>query len=626
LKKGLLFCLLGFLLIFSLLSACTTSTTTPPTNTSSTNPHTSTTSLSTVVTSPSVQTNWWDKFGKPQYGGTIILAGGDNSANRMDPYDFIGGGNQLWLDNMFNYKWDLDRSTYAFNTDFVPVEYVKGNLVDTWEQTDPSTITIHLKQGIKWQNKAPVNGRELTANDVAFSYDRIFGLGNGYTQPSTWWGMVSGYFASVTATDKYTVVFKFNSSSALNFFQLTQMPGFNQIVAPEWVALGGPPPSSTSSTAAGGPPGGGPPGGGPPGPPGGGQAPSGPLNDWHLVVGTGPWMLTDFSSGSATTFTRNPNYFGHDERYPQNQLPYADQLKMLVIVDTPTALAALRTGKVDMVTSVSWVQGQSLSKTNPDLLQVSQPTSGVSLVFKNDNAPFTDIRIRQALQMAVDRKTIAQTVYGGTVNGVPSGSISPLFKDYSIPYDQWTADLQKAYSYDPTAAKQLLADAGFPNGLKTDIIASSSADLQLLQAIQAEFKDINVDMEIKMMDQASFMSFGLAGKHDAMSYQNMEVGSTSPPWVSLEYTSSLFPNFAFTKDAVYDKMCKDIESAPDLATVKDLCKKADMYNLTHYWEVRLFPTVTFTITQPRLKGYSGEISIGNTGYYARWWIDQSMNK
>jgi len=75
----------------------------------------------------------------------------------------------------------------------------------------------------------------------------------------------------------------------------------------------------------------------------------GDVNDWHHAIGTGPFILKDFVSGSAATLVSNPNYWGYDERYPQNKLPYIDTLKVLIIPDQATALAALRTGKVDVI-------------------------------------------------------------------------------------------------------------------------------------------------------------------------------------------------------------------------------------------------------------------------------------
>ena len=70
---------------------------------------------------------------------------------------------------------------------------------------------------------------------------------------------------------------------------------------------------------------------------------------------------------------KNPNYWGYDERYPKNQLPYIDTLKILIIPDDATALAGLRTGKIDAMCNTSIQDAQAMQKTNPEILQVAVP-------------------------------------------------------------------------------------------------------------------------------------------------------------------------------------------------------------------------------------------------------------
>lgn len=83
--------------------------------------------------------------------------------------------------------------------------------MQSWEFTFPGTFVLHLRQGIHWQNIAPANGREFTADDVVFHFDRMCGLGDGYTKFAPYWSTVSWLQAltSVTAPDKYTVVMQF---------------------------------------------------------------------------------------------------------------------------------------------------------------------------------------------------------------------------------------------------------------------------------------------------------------------------------------------------------------------------------------------------------------------------------
>ena len=128
---------------------------------------------------------WWDKLGQPQYGGIITIRYMNDIAN-FDPYfsRLITTIQSAYMEKLFAYDWTLDPSVYGYPGQFCPNQYVRGFLATSWEFTDPSTIVIHLRQGVHWQNIAPVNGREFVASDVAFHYNRLCGLGDGYTKPT----------------------------------------------------------------------------------------------------------------------------------------------------------------------------------------------------------------------------------------------------------------------------------------------------------------------------------------------------------------------------------------------------------------------------------------------------------
>ena len=90
-----------------------------------------------------------------------------------------------------------------------PIDVVKPHLAESYETPDPLTIIFKIREGIHWQNKPPMNGRELTADDIVVNFHRITGLGSGFTEPSPHAVNVSGIkFESIAAPDKYTVVFK----------------------------------------------------------------------------------------------------------------------------------------------------------------------------------------------------------------------------------------------------------------------------------------------------------------------------------------------------------------------------------------------------------------------------------
>ena len=321
----------------------------------------------------------------------------------------------------------------------------------------------------------------MTATDVVYHYGRLYGIGAGFTKPSPY--VASTTMTSVASTDKYTVVFKFNvANAAQNLITIQGVSSTQCIEASDVVNQWG------------------------------------DANDWHHAIGTGPFILTDVVSSGSATMVKNPAYWGYDERYPQNKLPYADSLKILVIPDNATALAAVRTGKIDLIDSVTSATALLVQKSNPAILQVPVPANSATTIDpRNDMAPYKDIRVREALQMAIDLPGLAANYYNNLVSPSPSSLTSIYQNGGGFPYSAWPQDLKDTYTYNPTAAKKLLADAGFPSGFKTDIVVDSAADQDLLQAIKSYFLAIGVDMEIRPMDTSSWASFVMTNhKQDAL--------------------------------------------------------------------------------------------------------------
>ncbi len=140
-----------------------------------------------------------------------------------------------------------------------------------------------------------MNGRELTADDIEYNFQRILGLGD-FTEAGHGADLNPGYFnvESIEATDKYTVVFKMKSITLGALKEILIIGRHSYIMAPEVVEQ------------------------------------YGDVTDWRNVVGTGPYELTDWVEGSSFTLTKNPDYWGFDEKYPENRLPYIDELRGLI--------------------------------------------------------------------------------------------------------------------------------------------------------------------------------------------------------------------------------------------------------------------------------------------------------
>ena len=441
-----------------------------------------------------------------------------------------------------------------------------------------------------------------------FHYDRLFGLGGGFTTRDPFMTYAGwNYLVSVNATDKYTATFKWSVGNP-EFITETmdaQSAGSPCIEAPEVVQQ------------------------------------YGNLNDWHHAVGTGPFILQDFVTGGSTTLVKNPNYWGYDERYPKNQLPYLDKIIILDIPDDATALAGLRTAKIDILDSIQATNANQLMKTTPQLTKISiMPLGALSVAMRVDKSPFTDIRVRTALQKAIDLPTIAATYYGGDCSPNPSTlSWSGMGAGWGLPYDQWPQDVKDSYAYNPTQAKQLLAAAGYPNGFNTDLVADVASDMNLVQIVKSYFAAIGVNMSITTMDSAAWSSYVQTQHlHDALACRN--AGQLANQYEPIRQLNNFRPGYAtdginMVNDPTYTDFFTNAMAATNETDVKKIVAQANLYVAQQHWVISLLQPNIYALYWPWLKGYNGQyesISGSNLGpqllgfYGARFWINQNTKK
>jgi ABC-type transport system substrate-binding protein len=286
-----------------------------------------------------------------------------------------------------------------------------------------------------------------------------------------------------------------------------------------------------------------------------------------------------------------------------------------------------------MITGISWEQAEQLLKTNPKLQSFIYQGVAMGLKPRVDVEPLSDIRVRKAINMAIDRELIAETIYGGYVEGKPVGEFGPQLRPYYTPFEEWPEDLQEEYTYNPEKAKQLLAEAGYPNGFKTSCVVSGSASDECL-AFKDMLLKIGIDMEIQILDDAAFFSYvNFYHKHDQMSWYRVASYDCDPDPVVRQPTTGYFQNSWMLSDPVYDDMAffsridKEGNSRP-LDEIVRITKECNMYILGHHWVVPSVPSLSFYLWQSWFKGYSGEVpsAFWSGNLYARLWIDKESKE
>ena len=295
---------------------------------------------------------------------------------------------------------------------------VEGDLAESWSQPNETTYLFKLRKGVRFHAKAPVNGREVTAEDVVYSIDRfrtVKGNANAYMLSSV---------DKVEAPDKHTVKITLKEPYVWLLDMLANSHAV-PIIAKECVEK------------------------------------FGDLKRHEATVGTGPWMLDSYRPNVGFTFVRNPNYF-------LAGLPHIDRVEVFVDEDNASRMAAFLAGKYDLgwefmgiINRVDWVQIRDVLKTKRPQLQTVEFTTPVvsHISMRTDKAPYSDVRVRRAMSMAIDRKAIIDALYEGV--GTINPAVPTALRDWSIPMDQLGEGLAN-YKYDPAAAKKLLAEAGCP--------------------------------------------------------------------------------------------------------------------------------------------------------------------
>jgi peptide/nickel transport system substrate-binding protein len=356
-----------------------------------------------------------------------------------------------------------------------PMTYpVEPDLAESWTQSNDTTYIFKLKKGVRWHNKPPVNGRELTADDIKYTYERFLTITGNPNKP------VLEYVDKIEAVDKYTVKFTLKEPNAWFIDLLASTSTW--IIAKECVEK------------------------------------FGDLKKVESVVGTGPWMLDRWEPNVKLVYSRNPNYY-----FPG--LPYTDGVELLVDKDPASRLAKWLGGQTDFGPeyqhAVRWLDAPVARQRKPGLQTAEYTwfTSGLT-GFKLANPPFNDLRVRRALSRASNLAEVFESLAFSQGHWTPNPAVPAAFAEWSIPIDQLNPEGRKLYEHSTAEAKRLLAEAGHPNGFKTTVEAPTvvyGPDFDDgVQLTIKNWKAAGIDADLKQREYGAFISSTIFGKFDNM--------------------------------------------------------------------------------------------------------------
>ena len=532
----------------------------------------------------------------PEYGGTFTFPLKEEPAS-TDSFGAVTIVSHV-LELVSIADWAIPRDEFDFNVLVAPAN-TTGALAESWSQPDPLTIILNIRQGVRWHDKAPMNGRALTAADIEFNYHRMMGLGSGFTERLYGSDLLAGVeVESVTATDSSTVEFKLARPSVSVLAKIIQGP-INLIYPPEVIRA------------------------------------EGDGEDWRDLVGTGPYSLTDWTKGSSITYDKNPDYWGFDEKFPENRLPYFDQLRTLIMPEASTYVSALRTGQLDYVGALSLTQLrtidelESLQRTNPELVPSPYGLRSDNAVAPNTQVePFGDIRVRKALQMAINLEEINQGFYKGFADTIPQGQISRFNAAVAVQFDEWPADVRKVFEYDPAGAEALLDEAGYPRGadgvrFKTEILHQKRFDLNHTELLISYWDAIGVKVEAEVRGGAEY-----GARRNAREYELITAeGACKCPAIQIlgKFLPTAGWNTSNVDDQWYQAKFDEAAGATTLDEQNAALRELDMYSIEQFWQ--LFGPIgpQFNLVQPWVAGFNGESTMGwARAVFWRIWFDSSL--
>jgi peptide/nickel transport system substrate-binding protein len=532
---------------------------------------------------------------KPQSGGALNIGQVYYTVSPLsfDAADWTWKFNQdTGLTYEMLFAADLDKSErrggkYSFRNDaWIPTDGLRGELAERWRVLEnPWRVEIQLRKGVMFPAKEGVMAqRELTADDIVYAFDR---LNKSPKKIATYYDHVQ----KVEAKDKHTVLFTFSTYNSEWDYRFGW--GYYGSIQPREVAEKG-------------------------------------ASNWRHANGTGPFMLDNYIQGNSLSFKKNPVYWGTETIGGQtHKLPFVDQITYRVVKDEATMLTSLRTAKVDILEAVRWSAVNELKKSAPQIqwkrsLSLNTPM----IALRTDTKPFDDVRVRRAVNMAVNKAEIAKTYWGGNAE-LLTHPMHPDWPGYFEPLSAMPDSIKEVFTHNPAKAKQLLAEAGYPNGFtfKT-MVSSASVDQDMWAMVAAYLAKVGVKMEIQIIEYPAYLSAMGTKKHSAGYAQNLG-GSNPTTSLRKSFMTGQYWNPSMYSDPAFDKKIAEMYAEPD-ERVRQVKARLLNREILEAAPVIWLPTpYFFTGWWPWVKNYGGELRAGaerQGPIHARIWIDQEMKK
>jgi len=535
--------------------------------------------------------------GEPQYGGTLThYMGWGCEATSADTCD------AMWPTPMFTtpvleflIQGDFEKYGPRGTDEFpftlerdIPEQFCKGTLAESWEVT-ADKLTFHIRPGVIWAaygKEDVMEPRELTAEDVAWSLNRYFdSVGGGSGSKRT----ENGGWVDSVYDEGNKVIVETSSFNANWLFEVGKGVN-NKIYAPEVVDAG--------------------------------------ASDWDNLVGTGPFMLKKYTTGSHLAYERNPNYWDtatiNGKEY---EIPFVDELIWPIIPDESTRIASLRTGKLDVWYCTPPEYTESLNKTSPELIRKSWPHCTIKYItLRCDREPTSNKEVRRALMIAVDREAVMEAVF--KEGDIWSWPVNPGVAGVYTPIDELPPEAQELFEYDPDKARQMIIDAGYTNGitgLEICAITRESDYVDMATMVAAYWTKIGVETTVRPMETSAHTAYVRSGEADCTT------GCATNANQLITFRDKFLPgelgNRSYYDNPYFTAQLQEAEKTVDTAERNAILKELAVIALDDVPYIPIAVEAFNATWWPWVKNYYGEWEASSYGpgpIAARVWIDQVM--
>jgi peptide/nickel transport system substrate-binding protein len=454
--------------------------------------------------------------------------------------------------------WHVVEHIYSNLTTIMPDMSVAPDLAASWEiSEDGLTYTFTLHEGVMFHN-----GREVQASDVKFSLERLM-------DPATAAPAASDLAAvdTVEALDEYTVVLNLKAPEAALLANLSSQSCI--IFPPEVIEENG--------------------------------------DLTQVAVGSGPFRFVEYVPNTHIKLEKFAEYFAQP-------LPYLDAVELLIAAEDTARTAALVQGTVDFIEYVP-TQDIELLENDDSIQLAGNAISQIRFIgFNLTREPFTDVRVRQAISMAIDRGPIIQAALDGY--GTPV--------DIIFTQDHWAAlPRPEIPGPDIEGAKALLAEAGFPEGFDTTITGWAEYGFLSNTAIvvQEQLKQIGINAEMNLLDTAT-MGQTVYLDFDFDIAVTGTSGYVDPGSVILEnFRSGEAGNFVQYSNPEVDELIAEGAALTDQAARAEVYARIQEILLEELPWVNLYVGQQYEAMKTYVKGYE-HIPTGSNKKVREVWLDQ----